>query len=319
MKISGVFFCIVVLAFFMPFLLVKCGDNNVMKVNGMKFVTGGNAKLSLGNNMPGDIPKIGENPSAPEPEGGPAQNEEQKIHPKFSAVLAFLAAIIGLLYCFIYKKKSYLIPLALSIIGIIALIFLSSSMKSGLKEASGSQQYAGLLTTKMLFGYYLALLSFILAGAIAFLMGRRPDLVTEEKLRAGLESVAPGMAGKVDDMVDKVKDTVADSKIMDKVEGMYDKVKDTVADNKITEKVESLVDKVKETIGPDSKLMDKVDDVMDKVKDTVGADSKIGKTIDNVMDKVDDVIGPDGKLADKVDELVDKAKDLVDKDPSPRP
>ncbi len=276
MKLSGIFFCLVILAFLMPFVVVKCSDTKVASVSGLKMVTGGKIKTDLVddmakgmNNLAGDLAddagQTGDLLDKEDMEEAAKPKDTDRMPPKFCAILAFLAALIGLLYCFICKKKIYLVPLILALIGFISLIFLSVSVKSGLKEMMGGNEFAGMIKMNMQFGYYLALFSFLIAGVLAFL-GKGKNVLTREqisqaipdsvekafdKARDTVTAAGADLKDKLGDTVDKVKDTIEEAKIGEKIEGAIDKVKDKIEDSKIGEKIDNVIDKAKDIIDPD--------------------------------------------------------------------
>ncbi|MCB5261381.1 MAG: hypothetical protein LHW64_03265 [Candidatus Cloacimonetes bacterium] len=51
MKISGIFFAIVILAFLMPFMVVKCADTTIVSLSGLKMVTGGKIQSPVMDDM----------------------------------------------------------------------------------------------------------------------------------------------------------------------------------------------------------------------------------------------------------------------------
>lgn len=258
MKISGVFFCIVVIAFLLPFMVVKCGDTKIASVSGLKLATGGNISLDY-------MDKLGESTKAltdmaealpgaeAVPEAEPVKDDKnEKLKPNIWALLALLMGIGGLLTSVLLPKKLYLVPLAMAVVGIITMLLIKNGLKSGMSMPSeGGAQFADMIKVQAQIGYYLAFLGFIGAGVLAFLTGRNSPYVSPENISRIIpdsvehaygqakETVSAGAAtfvDKLDDVVDHGKGIVEDAKLDEKFGQVVDKVEDTI------EKVKDIAD-----------------------------------------------------------------------------
>ncbi|HRY83241.1 MAG TPA: hypothetical protein P5533_01265 [Candidatus Cloacimonadota bacterium] len=287
MKISGVFFCIVIIAFLLPFMVVKCGDTKIASVSGLKLATGGNISLDYMDKMAESTKALTDMakslPGAEEsPEAEPAKEEKsEKLKPNIWALLALLMGIGGLITSLLLPKNSYIIPLILAVGGIIALFLIKSGVKSGMNlPAEGGAQFADMIKVQAQIGYYLAFLGFIGAGVLAFLTGRNSPYVSQE-------NISRFIPDSVENAFDKAKDTVtaAGAVVADKMDDVVDKGKeyvekgkDFIEDAKLDEKLDDIVDKGKDLLEKanlDEKfsgVVEKVEDTVEKVKDFVDTD-----------------------------------------------
>ncbi len=250
MKISGIFFAIVIIAFLLPFMVVKCGDTKIASFSGFKLVTGGKVETPAMDNMMqglGDAFKSAGDLAGTEEAEETKEAKAEKVKPNFFAIIALLAAIVGLVTAFVMDQKKYILPLVMGVVGFIALLLIRSGLSSS--WAADSKELAGMIKVNLQFGYFLALLAFIGAAVFAWLAGKNKSAMVEQR-------ISDMIPDKVEDTFDKAKDTVtaAGAAAWDKVEDTVDKVKDKIEDAKLDEKIEDAVDKAKDFIkGDDNK------------------------------------------------------------------
>lgn len=282
MKVSGIFFAIVIIAFLMPFMVVKCGDNKIATVSGFKLVTGGkiaNPQLDNLQEMTENMQGIMDN-DTPEAE---TEKEDSKIPFKANpyAIIALLAAIAGLVSALVLKKGAFIAPLVLAIVGLISLMLIKGPVKSAMGGSTGGNPtLEGMITVKAQLGYYLAFIGYLLAGITAVLLGRKEPVITREqfsqyvpdsvenafdKAKETVGTVGAGLATKLDDAVDMAKD---------KFEDTVDMVKDKIDTSGIEEKIDAVADKVKDMVGADGKIAELVDDVAEEAKDIIDDEDK---------------------------------------------
>lgn len=230
MKISGVFFAIVILAFLLPFMVVKCGDTKIVSVTGMKLATGGNLSLDYMNKL-GESTKAlsgladampGTEDAAEVEEEVEKEDNSKKLKPNVWALIALLMAIGGLISSLLLPKKLYLLPLAMAVVGVITLFMIKMGLKAGMDLSSdGGSQFADMIKVQAQFGYYLAFLGFLIAGATAFLSGRSTPYVS-------YQPVPNIMPDRVETALNKASDSIATAgtAVMDKVDGVVEKSKD---------------------------------------------------------------------------------------------
>lgn len=237
-------------------MLVTCSGTEIAKVSGFKLAFGGKVKSEFMDNMEdfgnqlnpqnilGTEVETAEASESEDQEVEAKEEKEQGIKLNFFAFLALLLAVIGLITALILGKDMYIVPLALAVIGFLAMLFIKSVVKGSMKVPT-TPQVADVIKIKYQFGYYLALLGFIAAAVAAFFAGSKKA----EYAREQFSNVIPD---KVEDAFDKAKASVteAGTNVIDKAEDAYDKVKDTV-------------------VAAGASVIDKVDDTIDKVKDAV--------------------------------------------------
>jgi len=163
MKVSSVLYLIAALAFFMPFFVVSCQQTELIKIDGIKLVTGGEIKLPLNDVLRESIDK--DTPPA----------EDKKIKPQPLAIAAFAIAILAIILVLVLPRSLYLIPALFSLAGIICLQLLKSGMLDAMSlDNSGlspSIDLAKVLSLKAKFGFWLSNISFFLGGVVVVVAG----------------------------------------------------------------------------------------------------------------------------------------------------
>lgn len=281
MKVSGIFFAIVIIAFLMPFMVVKCGDNKIATVSGFKLVTGGKVDSPQLDSMQEMTNKMsGMSAETPEEEA-PKDDSKIPFKPNVYAIIALVAAIAGLVSALVLKKGAFIAPLVLAIVGLLSLVLVKGPIKNatGANAASG-MNLEGMITVKAQFGYFLAFIGYLLAGISAVLLGRKEPVISREqfsqyvpdsvenafdKARETVGTVGAGLATQLDDAVDMAKD---------KFEDTVEAVKDKIDTSGIEEKIDAVADKVKGMVGADGKIAELVDDVAEEAKDIIDDEDK---------------------------------------------
>lgn len=240
MKISGILFCIVILAFLLPFWQVTY---NFGPLAGLL-----------------DAAKL----------------EPQSIS-GFQALghtwLVLLIAIIGAIVSFALPRKYYIVPIILAILGFLVLLLTKGNFKSPLDNSLAQLGDIGIKVGRQ-FGYYLALFGFLVTAVIAFLGGRQ-NVLSKEQISNFIPDKVENAYGKAKSTV-----TAAGASVLDKVDNVYDKAKEKIDNANLDDKFDNLVDKVKDKIDKanlDEKfdnLANKVDNAYDKAKE------KIDETVD---------------------------------------
>jgi len=276
-KISGVFFAIVLLAFLLPFVVVKCGDTKLATFSGYKLVTGGKIETPAMDNMMkglGNAFDVADQAKTQEEE---KEAESQGVKPNAMVIIALLAAIVGLVTAFALDNKKYMAPLLAAVVGFIALLFIKAGMSGDMSGVD--KQTADMIKVNLQFGYFLSLLAFIGAAVFAWMAGKNKTVLTKEqvsniipdkvenafdKAKESVTTAGAGLAGKIDEAVDKAKEKLDEANLGDKFDNLVDKAKEKIDEAKLGEKVGDLTDKIKE----------KVEDVVDKAKDAIGPDEE---------------------------------------------
>lgn len=291
MKVSGIFFAIVIIAFLMPFMVVKCGDNKIATVSGFKLVTGGkvaNPQLENLQNMTESMQGQTDN-ETPDAE---AEENDNTIPFKSNpyALIALLAALAGLISALLLKKGAFVAPLALAIVGLISMMLIKGPVTNAAKGSSGGNAaLEGIITVNAQFGYYLALIGFFLAGITAVLLGRKEPVISREqfsqyvpdsvenafdKAKDTVGTVGAGLATKLDDAVDAAKDKFTETveTVKDKYEDTVETVKEKIDTSGIEEKIDAVADKVKGMVGPDGNIAETLNDAHEHVEEFIADD-----------------------------------------------
>ncbi len=157
LKLSPVLFVIVILSFFLPFLNISCGGNQVYSFSGFK--------TAFGTTVTQDQ--------------GFGYSRSEKVNGDGVAVAVFAVAVLGLLLSFLKSSNGKIINAVISGAGsVLMIIFPIESSSRIFKEAPSYVQvsYGA--------GYYLALIFFILALAynIYVIYSKQKVIATEGNL-----------------------------------------------------------------------------------------------------------------------------------------
>lgn len=318
MKISGIFFAIVILAFFLPFMVVKCADQNMATVSGFKLAFGGKVNTEKFEDMTEgitstfedmtdefseeDAEKLAEEDLEIETEA----DEQGKLKVNGWALIALIAAVVGLITALIMNAGSYIIPFIAAVVGFIAMLFIKAGLMAQIEIP---KEAANMIKVSPRWGWWVALFGFIIAGILAFIYGSKKGAKYKEQISKVIPDEVEGAANKFGDSVESTGAGVAGA-----VGGAYDKVKDKIEESEVDDKLRDTVEKAK----------DKFDDTVDKVKDRLDRDEADVK-VDEAKKKVDEVAGEvkekveetrekveADKIERKVDEMADKAKENIE-------
>lgn len=162
-------FALVIIFFFFSFCDFKCNSMKVASLTGINLVTGTSIQAGPGG-------MLGNNPFGSMNGGrkNQARDNGQKVEPNIWAILALLSAMGGLIA--FYKKipKESLAGTAAGAVGFIALLILQSVIKSEVEKQGGGMVQVEI---EFLFGYWAALLAFLIAGGISYLRLKRERMV----------------------------------------------------------------------------------------------------------------------------------------------
>jgi hypothetical protein len=173
MKISGIGFAIVLIAFLMPFMVVKCADTPIMTLTGLKMATGGTVQTQTMDSMMEGIDSSSDSLKAGDEKKSDKKEEsanQRNVKVNIFALSGLIAGMGGLITTLILNKRKYLVPLAIAGVGVIALILIKTAMQTNmtLKEAG---KFASLISFEYQFGYFLALFGFVVGAVLAVLAG----------------------------------------------------------------------------------------------------------------------------------------------------
>lgn len=135
-KFSPAIYGIVIICFLLPWVSFTCQDKPVATLTGLQLVTGTEIKQ----------------------QGMWGQPKNQKIDPEPLAIVVLSLAVIGLALSFIKSKKSAIVPMIVSLAGLIFLFLLKSKI-----ETDATKQTQGAIQVAFEVGFWLTLISFIIA------------------------------------------------------------------------------------------------------------------------------------------------------------
>lgn len=149
-------YTVIILCFFFPFFLIKCGDTTLMSIKGTDLVTGVSQK-AMSERMKENLKKsspfadalkgIPDDPSqntdreySPMNSDSKDKNNSENISPNPFIIIAFLAAIAGIIVQLIKSvRKKYLYHIVVSLIGLASLLIFYLTFQAKM-EGHGSNK-----------------------------------------------------------------------------------------------------------------------------------------------------------------------------------
>ncbi|MDM1555734.1 hypothetical protein PYS58_08525 [Chryseobacterium indologenes] len=153
-------YTVIILCFFFPFFLIKCGDTTLMSIKGTDLVTGV-SKQAMNERMKENLKKSSPFGSAfgndsdnqssnSDSEYSPLndsnnKNDKENIPPSPLIIIAFLAAIAGIIIHAIKSiKKKYIWHITISLIGLISLLTFYLTFQSKMEGLGNNKVGMGL-------------------------------------------------------------------------------------------------------------------------------------------------------------------------------
>ncbi|WP_250254404.1 hypothetical protein [Chryseobacterium sp. Marseille-Q3244] len=153
-------YTVIILCFFFPFFLIKCGDTTLMSIKGTDLVTGV-SKQAMNDRMKENLKKNApfgsafgndsdDSSSNANSEYSPLnasndKNNKENIPPSPFIILAFLAAIAGIVIHLIKSiKKKYIYHIAISLLGLISLLTFYLTFQSKMEGLGNNKVGMGL-------------------------------------------------------------------------------------------------------------------------------------------------------------------------------
>lgn len=153
-------YTVIILCFFFPFFLIKCGDTTLMSIKGTDLVTG-ISQQTMNERMKENLKKSspfgsafgndsGDKSSNSDSEYSPLnesnnKKEKENIPPSPIIIIAFLAAIVGIIIQVIKSiKKKYMYHIAISLVGLISLLAFYLTFQSKMEGLGNNQVGMGL-------------------------------------------------------------------------------------------------------------------------------------------------------------------------------
>jgi hypothetical protein len=156
-KFSPALFVIIIFCFFLPFVNLSCGGQTVMSLTGFQLITGTEYKPA---GMFGQDDMFNQ------------KSEKQNVDAQPLALLAMLAAVLGLILSFLKLKSTALFCAVVSVLGCLFLLLLKVNLDND--AAMSGQGMQGVIQLDYQFGYWLAFLLFILAAIVHWLIFKEP-------------------------------------------------------------------------------------------------------------------------------------------------
>ena len=189
--LSSPFFLIAAICFFLPFIAVTCGGQELTEVTGLELVTGEaedqitedlQELIGGGGGIPGlgDIPIPGPTPTVPIIPDVPGDLGEGPDlgTPMTWAIAAAAVALLGIFLSLVRGRTGGVLALILGAAGTILMFLLTSAFKSAFfEDGAEAAQAEQIITIENKIGYWVALFGFILAavtGLIRLLVPDRP-------------------------------------------------------------------------------------------------------------------------------------------------
>lgn len=195
-------YTVIILCFFFPFFLIKCGDTTLMSIKGTDLVTGV-SKQTMNERMKENLKQnspfgsafgndSNDSSSNADSEYSPLnasndKNNKENIPPSPFIILAFLAAIAGIVIHLIKSiKKKYIYHIAISLLGLISLLTFYLTFQSKMEGLGNNKVGMGLgggVTISYGFGtaFYvcgvLFLLVFLFFGVFSYYLKNDPKAI----------------------------------------------------------------------------------------------------------------------------------------------
>lgn len=165
-QISAAQFAGIVLLFFLPFVEVSCGSMFTVDISGQQFATGGKV----------DVPKMPNAPTAaPQATAAPSSPQNGNIDMKPSALIAWIAAAVGVVLSLMLGRVFRIACGALGGIGAVSLFWLKSQVDSDF-SAPGMQQLQGMIQVNYKFAFWLCVILFVTATITnVYVLMKPPD------------------------------------------------------------------------------------------------------------------------------------------------
>ena len=149
-------YTVIILCFFFPFFLIKCGDTTLMSIKGTDLVTGVSQKTMSErmkenlkksspfadalNGIPDDPSQNTDREYSPMNSDSKDKNNSENISPNPFIIISFLAAIVGIIVQLIKSvRKKYLYHIVVSLIGLASLLIFYLTFQAKM-EGHGSNK-----------------------------------------------------------------------------------------------------------------------------------------------------------------------------------
>lgn len=178
-------YTVIILCFFFPFFLIKCGDTTLMSIKGTDLVTGVSQKAMSErmkenlkksspfadalNGIPDDPSQNTDREYSPMNSDSKDKNNSENISPNPFIIISFLAAIVGIIVQLIKSvRKKYLYHIVVSLIGLASLLIFYLTFQAKM-EGHGSNKIGMGFGDKVTISYGFGT-AFYLCGALFLIL-----------------------------------------------------------------------------------------------------------------------------------------------------
>ncbi len=179
-NILRIIFVIVLVCFLLPYVSVSCSNMEIIDAKGYNLLAGGKIDASSLNEMSksfgsdlgnlGDLGNIGDKEDTGDlgdiGSFAPKGATKEDYGPQLMVILAFAAAIAGLVITFIKSKKAVLFSAIAAIAGFVCTIGSIFTIRSWVTNNSAEAE--AIINIKYQIGFYLILIGFVAAAALGF-------------------------------------------------------------------------------------------------------------------------------------------------------
>lgn len=152
---------LIIVFFFFSFCTISCGGYKLASITGMDLVIGGDLDIDS------SLSRMGNNDNS---------SADKGIDPNPLVIAAFVSAVAGFLIFVIrsqwqiHSRWKEITGIVLSVLGAISLLLFRFTFLDSMKEEGGrSRELDGVIDVSFRFGFWAALLFFILAGVVCVL------------------------------------------------------------------------------------------------------------------------------------------------------
>ena len=173
--ISAAQFAGIALLFFLPFLEVSCSNYFVIEISGQQFATGGKVTVPNMPNTGTTAPTVAPGVPVPgSPNATPNQQAPKDIEPHLSAILAWIAAIAGVVVSLMAGRIFRIVCAALGGVGAAMLLWLKSEVMGDM--GPDAAQVQAFIQINWKFAFWACVILFITAaGTNIYVLMRPPN------------------------------------------------------------------------------------------------------------------------------------------------
>lgn len=153
---SRVSYTLVIVSFLLPFLVVRCQNEDVVTATGIEVITG-NAKMNGVNLQNSDL----FNQKNPTISNQKSKSQDNNSELKYYGIAILILGMTGLTLSFLKLQQKREILMITSFVGIILLFLMSRSIDSHLSNYSGDL-FVRTIEIKMQEGFYICIVGFLI-------------------------------------------------------------------------------------------------------------------------------------------------------------